>query len=84
MARPADAGGRRRGPRHRLFGRLDTTASGSMTPGQEGAGVPGALLRWWKSACGGAIRPGRCQITRASSANASARRDVSGASVPRS
>jgi hypothetical protein len=43
-----------------------------------------ALLRWVKPGRGGPIRPGRYQITRASSANASARRAVGRTSVPRS
>jgi hypothetical protein len=43
-----------------------------------------ALLRWVKPGCGGPFRPCRYQITRASSANASARRAVGRTSVPRS
>jgi hypothetical protein len=41
-------------------------------------------LRWRKSWPGGPIRPGWYQITRASSANAAARRESEGTSVPRS
>jgi hypothetical protein len=43
-----------------------------------------ALLRWLEPGRGEPIRPGTLQITRASSANASARRAVGGTSVPRS
>jgi transposase-like protein len=43
-----------------------------------------ALLRWLKLGRGGPIRPCTYQITRASSANASARRAVGRTSVPRS
>jgi hypothetical protein len=43
-----------------------------------------ALLRWLEHGRGEPIRPGRYHITRASSANASARRAVGRTSVPRS
>jgi hypothetical protein len=43
-----------------------------------------ALLRWPKPGRGGSIPLGRCQITRASSANASVRRRGARTSVPRS
>jgi hypothetical protein len=43
-----------------------------------------ALLRCLRPGRGGPIRSGRCQITSASSANASASRAAGGPSVPRS
>jgi hypothetical protein len=53
----------------------------AVTPAEA---VLGALLRWLEPGRGAPIRPGTYQITRASSANGSARRAVGRTSVPRS